>query len=439
MKARFARMLGMPFASLILLGAGVVSGPGCAPKASVVVLEGEPCGSDQVASCRCPDGSKSVAFCELDGTVGVCACGSFSSSTTSTSSSGSTASGSSSSGGTGGSGGGAMGECLTAQLPYDVVDADYSTSLDRIILATSAPSELVILTPGTLDAQQVSLPLIPSSLSVAPDGLSAAVAHNGFISIVDLANGVLSKTIPTTTVAGDIVLAGNGFAYLLPESDQWVGIHSIDIAAGIDFGDDNSWGIYAGTIAKLHPSGLAIYGITVGLSPTDIEIYDISGGVVGQIKDSPYHGDYAMCGDLWLGKDGARIFTGCGTAFKASPGTAEDMKYSGAFEESSAGQLTYRSIVHDPTKGKVYAIGHEGPLWDDSPNPSETLVRAYSYDFLASEGSLPIPCMESGPTKAIAYGRFVFVSSDGAQIHVLTQAEQSGLVDEWGLVTLAAP
>ncbi len=427
MKVWVTRLFGLPVASWMLLGMSVVSCTDTIYQDIDGSSEGGPCGKDGTVACRCADQSLGVAFCEADGTVGACDCTSPPSSTSSMST-GSTS-----------SGGGTSGACLTAQLPYDIVDADYSTSLDRVVLATSAPSELVIVTPKTLETTSVALPLLPSSVSVAPDGRSAALAHNGFVSIVDLTTATLTKTISTTTVAGDIVLAANGFAYLFPESDQWVGIHSIDIAAGVDLGDDSSWGIYAGTLAKLHPSGQAMYGITVGLSPTDIETYDISAGVVGAISDSPYHGDYAMCGDLFLDKDGSRIFTGCGTAFKASPGTVDDMKYNGVLEESQAGSYAYRSIVHDPVKGLVYAIGREGPYWADEPDPSEASVRVYSYEFLAAQGSLPIPCMESGPTKATAYGRFVFVSSSGAQVHVLTRAEQSGLVDEWGLVTLDAP
>jgi hypothetical protein len=75
-----------------------------------------------------------------------------------------------------------------------------------------------------------------------------------------------------------------------------------------------------------------MYGINVGLSPTDLERYDISAGAVSAVVDSPYHGDYRMCGDLWISKDGTRIFTGCGTVFRAAPGTKDDFLYNGSFE-----------------------------------------------------------------------------------------------------------
>ena len=60
----------------------------------------------------------------------------------------------------------------------------------------------------------------------------------------------------------------------------------------------SGYSIYAGTVAKLHPGGKAMYGADNGISPSDIEKYDIQSGTASVLYDSPYHGDYAMCGDL---------------------------------------------------------------------------------------------------------------------------------------------
>lgn len=415
------------------------------------------CRSGDIVECLCPDDSISVARCEDDGLVGVCDCPT-NGGRGGTSAGGATSSGGNTSrGGLGGSGGtigiggssgasggssgtgGDLGECSTASLPLQVVDVDYSGSLERLIVLGSAPNAVSIFDVEALTSVDIELPLLGSSVSVSPDGETAAVAHNGYVSIVDLVAEELTDTIATTTVAGDVVMGSNGFAYLLPESDQWVGIHSIDIAAGMEVGEVDGFSIYAGTLAKLHPGGEAMYGITVGLSPTDIEHYDITAGPVGTVTDSQYHGDYTMCGDIWISKDGLRIFTGCGTAFRAAPGTADDMTYNGALEEAPSTDIygtRYQSIAHDEVNGKVYAIPASGSSFDETPTPEEATFRTFSYEFLSLESTRDIPCYEANATKYAMYGRYVFASSDGARVVIVAQAAGSALLEAWGVAVL---
>ncbi|MGC4064170.1 MAG: hypothetical protein QM784_05915 [Polyangiaceae bacterium] len=238
------------------------------------------------------------------------------------------------------------------------------------------------------------------------------------------------------------VMGANGYAYLLPESDQWVGIHSVEIATAVDHGNDDQWQIYAGTLAKLHPSGTVIYGITVGVSPTDIERYDISSGIVGTVEDSPYHGDYFMCGDLWISKDGMRIITGCGTAFRAAPGTKDDMTYSGKLEDSTASANTYgpryQSIAHDAKNGKIYAIpANDTFASPNAPSAKEATVDVFGYEYLSFETTRAIPCMHAGDHDVTMYGRYVFAAAAGDYVYVLARSAAAGLLQPWGVASLA--
>jgi len=437
------------------------------------------CEEDEEVGCRCADGRLGKALCESDGTVGVCFCSTGPSGAgagggptdpgtggrTPVSTTGGRAStggraptggrattlaptGGSPTGGspvTGGTNGGAApqepGECTASSLDFQVQDADYSDSLDRVVALAIEPRAVMIVDPYTLETTPIELPLAGSSISVSPDGKQAAVAHNGYVSIVNLEEAALEKTITTSTVAGDVMMGGNGFAYVLPESDQWVAIHSIDIEAEVDLGDDNVWSIYAGTLGKLHPSGQAAYGITVGLSPTDIESYDISNGVVGTVTGSQYHGDYPMCGDIWISKDGLRIFTGCGTAFRASPGNDDDMTYNGALEEQdSPEQFYYRRydyIAHDAFNEKVYALFSDSDAFS-TPEKRVVTLRTYDYEFLSFEGDRAVPCLGTGGVDHALQGRFVFPATNGESIVVLGRAEGEGLLNDWGLAVLPA-
>jgi hypothetical protein len=343
-------------------------------------------------------------------------------------------------GGGGTASSGPTGECTSSPIKFHVLDAEYSSQLERIVLVASAPSELVLLNPITLEAQEVALPLAANAVSISLDGMTAAVAHNAHVSIVDLGSATLTKTISTTCDANDIVLASNGFAYVFPQTDQWVDIHSVEIAPGVDRGMSQQWSIYAGSKAKLHPTSANMYGIDPAVSPTDIARYDISAGVARVANDSPYHGDYPICLDLWMSKDGQRIFTGCGTVFRAAPGTPDDMTYNGALgaaNAAAAGQ--FRAIAHDEVRAKVYAIPRTSSLYpyDNTTGTEETQLRIYSYNYLMLETSITLPCMQAGANKATTYGRFVFPSSKGDAIYVLVQADpKAAALNDWGLAKL---
>jgi hypothetical protein len=324
--------------------------------------------------------------------------------------------------------------CQTEQLPVSVVDADYSAALDRVVLLGTAPNAITILDPRTLEQTAIALPVAGSDVSVSPDGTTAAVAHDGFLSLVDLAGGALLDTIPTSSPAGDVVLADNGFAYILPIYDQWVSLHSIDLAARADVTVESFGFAYAGTRIALHASGESIYGITVGLSPTDIQRFDISAGPAVSAGDSPYHGDYAMCADLWPSEDGLRLFTGCGTVFRTLPEGSDDMTYNGSLQ---GGSNRFSAIVHDEPGDRVYALGVTG---SDIFNPQAiaTRLETYSYEYLALEDSRDIPCFQVPQGEPRAIGEYVFASAEGDAVFVVSRADpEAGLLRNWGIATLS--
>lgn len=210
-----------------------------------------------------------------------------------------------------------------------VKDAEYDRVNDKLIVVVD--SELRKYDFGTKSMTNIALPMSPSCVSISQDGQFAAVGHNALISYVDLTSMELLETYPVTTDVFDIVLAPNNYVYAFPREDQWEQIRCINIATKEEtFSSISS--IYAKTKAKLHPSGNYIYGADNGLSPSDIEKYDITGGTATYLYDSPYHGDYSMGGDLWIQEDGSRIFTRAGNIFRLSTEKSGDMLYAGALE-----------------------------------------------------------------------------------------------------------
>lgn len=300
------------------------------------------------------------------------------------------------------------------RLGHSVVDAEYSRPLDRLVVVGTGPNRLYLVDPVAETEASVDLPMTPTSVSVAPDGLHAAVGHAGFVSYVRLSPDplALEKVLATTADVSDVVLAGNGFVYAFPRIDQWETIRCIRIDTEAET-LSTGMSIYAGTRAKLHPSGARIYGADRGLSPSDIERYDISGGTAAYAYDSPYHGDYSMCGDLWMSEDGLRIFTACGHTFRASDvtgaGAGADMTYAGSLETTSS----VRWVDHATAAGLVLAV----------PSASDTTIRVFADAYLTLQQTVALPRAGVGGKGFATHGRFAFFSGDASRWFALASID----------------
>lgn len=313
-----------------------------------------------------------------------------------------------------------------------VVDAEYSAGLDRIVHVASQPDRLYTFDAHTYERGKVDLPLAPTAVSVAPDGLFAAVGHNGWISYVDLTSNSLVKTFPVATDVLDLVLDGNGNVHVFPRRDQWSEIHSVNVATEVET-LSTGWMIYAGTLGELHPNGTAIYGADNGLSPSDIEKYDVTSGTAHYVRDSPYHGDYGMCGDLWISEDGLRIFTRCGNVFRASNDPGEDMTYNGKLP--GVGWVV--SLSHSSETDKVAVIRQDQPYFGMDPL-RDTELEIFDYDFLTPDGTVSLPHFPAGSMTYPSHGRFVFFSADGSQLFAIVEADAAAnAAEDFGIAVLS--
>ena len=319
-----------------------------------------------------------------------------------------------------------------SNLAFRVLDAEYSKQLDRIVAVSTQPSnQLHIYDPISGLSSAVSLTVAPTSVSVSPDGMHAAVGHNGLISYVDLITETVDTVITTTADAYDIVLAGNRYAYVFPRTGYQ--IRCINISNETE-SLSTSYNMYERTTAKLHPGGSAMYGAdNSGISPADIRKYDIAGGTAAVLYDSPYHGDYSMCGELWLSEDGLRIFTKCGNVFRSSPNryssgsTPDDMTYNGKLSQLS----NIRHLSHSSAANQVVAISATYTTQIIS-----TVMQWYDYTDLTYLKSMTLPHFLANSSHFSGHGRFVFFNSLGTKVFVILQADvTSGLLNDYGIVT----
>ncbi|MCB0218136.1 MAG: hypothetical protein KDH09_00455 [Chrysiogenetes bacterium] len=327
------------------------------------------------------------------------------------------------SGGTGGvsgsGGGGGTSSCGVYNLGYKVVDAEYSKALDRIVTISAGPDTLHIFNPATKTEVTVPLILPPLAVSVGPNGAQAAVGYDGYLSLVDLTTGTIQKTLGVTAETGDILLAGNGFAYVFPEWDQWVKVHSIDLNTGAE---TLTQSIYAKAHVALDPSGLYFYSADP-LSLGTIEKWEIQYGAAQYLYDNITKG-FKACNDIWMSETGDRIFSRCGNVFKSSAVKADDMTYNGSLG------IKVRHVSHSAAAHKVYAIG------DSSLGTSDLDVHVFEDTFLAEQPVIPLPCFKDSPVVTSSHGRFVFPSSTGSEVFVIVEGDALGAPGAFGFAKL---
>ncbi|HET7436136.1 MAG TPA: BACON domain-containing protein [Thermoanaerobaculia bacterium] len=309
-------------------------------------------------------------------------------------------------------------------FPFRIVDAEFSPSLNAIVAVSQSPNQLHIYRPETNQLVSVNLEVPPYCVSVSPNGHDAVVGHDAWISHVDLVDPKLLDTIPVSTVVSDIVLGGNGWAYVFA-SGSFVPVRSINLTTKVQL-ESSGW-MYGNSIGRLHPSGTSMYDASTTVSPADIEkIYIGNDGKAEVGNDSPYHGDYSMCGNLWFSAEGTRIYTACGNVFRASDDSTQDMRYVGSFSK----QVFIEWAAHTEIGNNIAVLPTTGGSDDGE-------IDYFTPDFLLYRGKATLPRFMAGQDSWAARGRWVFFNSAGTKQYVVVQADaNSGLTADFGLVTV---
>jgi len=312
-------------------------------------------------------------------------------------------------------------------LPFRVVDAEYSKALDRIIAVAADPHRLYIYDPVAGTSKSLNLAGAPSCVSVGPDGKYACVGHNSSISYVNLVDQKVEKTIPVSAEVGDIVLAGNGYAYAIPANSQWDDVRNIKLSTGEE---TLTYGSLYGSKAKLQPGGQAIYTAYNGLSPSDVLKLDISAGPAAFLYDSPYHGDYSIGEDLWFSEDGQRLFTRpAGTVVRLSDVREHDLQYNWSLG------VPIEHMSHSSVTNRIAVVPRQDPYAPVGASPE---IRIFEGQLLDLQSRWFLPSFVSDRLVR-AQGRFVFYSVDGSKVFVIVQADTSaGLLNDFGILVADA-
>ena len=314
-------------------------------------------------------------------------------------------------------------------LDHEVIHAAFSAASGLLATVSASPARLNVFDLETGDSWSIGLPKDPCCVALRADGRFAAVAHDAAISYVDIAQRQIVKTYAITSNSFDVLLPSNGYVYVWPRTDQWQNVHAVNLATGLE--ENGTDLIYAGSHAKLHPSGTFAYDIWF-LSPADLEKFDLSAGRPRRLGDSPYHGDFAMGYNLWFSPGGDKIFTEAGTVFRSSSSTADDMRYMGTLP----GAAGARMIAEDATRARIYSFSVGSGVGFSGVDPSlrTPSIGIYSSQTLSALSSVPLPQVTMSGKLVDVDGYYLFPSADGRRLYMLVKAVQgSGLTLDWAL------
>lgn len=298
-----------------------------------------------------------------------------------------------------------------------IEDAEYD-DIGKRIIAVGGSTLTIIGIDGT--ESSVDLPTEAAAVSITPDGKHAAVAHDGWVTHVDLDAETVLATHPVPATLGDVVVDADGYAHGMPQTGNTVSIQSVNLATGVVQASRNV--ISDAPTARLHPDGDRIYAADVGLSPSDMERYSLSNGEVTNIYDSPYHGDYPFCGDLWFGPGGDSILSRCGVIVRTAVSPTNDMTYVMRLRENPDRQYRYASSS---------AYTNQWLTIYDITSPSDE-IKLYDVDNGAEAGVLQLPPRDRD-TGAIWAASFVF-GSNTSKVHYVLAVDDLEIPTMWALM-----
>jgi hypothetical protein len=304
------------------------------------------------------------------------------------------------------------GTLLLNEVPLQV---QYSKSQAKVVMAAAGPDALHVVDPSAGTDIAVLLPTAVKGLTLSPDGLLAAVLHEGAVSLVDVASATLLQTSPTGGAQTEAVVNNAGLIYLLGQtSGQWVtpDISLIDGRTGatVQAGTGTSSNIFGTTRAIYADLSQKLFTLSLGLSPLQLYAYPVdpaTGVITGAGVGSPYWGDYAMNVPFWLSSDERWLFTAAGTYFSTT-----NLSY-----VRSLG-VAVQSMSHSATAQEAVVLAQS--LAQGAPN-YPGLYKRFTGAMLFPAPDVTLPSIAGLPTYGIA------IFHDSADRHVLVVQTNSDL------------
>ncbi|MEO1405753.1 MAG: PKD domain-containing protein [Pseudomonadota bacterium] len=292
---------------------------------------------------------------------------------------------------------------LTDAFRYAVYDAASGRTV------TALETTIVIVDAS---GNQIAMSTAPSAIigvAVSPNGQYAAVSHVSGLSSVDMSSGAVLATYDLPFDVSDLVVDNSGVAHVFHRSLSFTPAMSVDLATG-EMQSSSGLAPYQGTKAEIHPSGSKVYAANNGLSPSDVERYSINNGALTYQYDSPYHGDFSFCGDLWIAADGESILTRCGVIVRAANDRPDDMTFI----------MQLEGLVGGVRHASYSAFNDSWYIIENGLSGGSTSVKVFDGSSGELVDTIQMPTGQ-GPFDAPLVAQFVFASSTSGELIILAQ------------------
>ncbi len=304
------------------------------------------------------------------------------------------------------------------QLSFSVVDAEYDLTSNRIILVDSA-NKFHYYNPSTNADTSLSLNYTPLNVTVSPDGTKAAVGHASNATLVNLPGASIAREVATGITAKDIAMS-NTFVYISNANTTFSNVKSVTFSDG-SINNHTGSTVYSNYLAY-NSTGNSLYLADTGVTPVDIRKISTAANPPTYQYDSIYHGDYSICGPIWLTKDASKTFNSCLTAFTVSATQGSDIQYSGTLSSTSLLRITHLNT--DSSRIFLIASNVNSSFIDTSKDSSE-YVHRYNLSNLSFISKKTLPCYTTGGQSYKTEGKFIFVNSSSTEYYVIAKPDST--------------
>jgi len=320
-------------------------------------------------------------------------------------------------------------------LVAEPVDAKFYAIGRRLVLVCQNPNKLIRYDVHQKVLIEMDLPSTPTSLDISDNGELALVGFDGAISYVNLLSMSIIKSINVSCRTYDVVLGRNNWAYVYPADGQWEYVRCIDLDTEEEVLSQGNF-VRETTSAEKHPTMDVIYGANNGVSPSDIERMDISSDTAVYAYDSPYHGDYAFSGALWISESGESIYTRGKTVVSSDPLESKDMVYKGSLQTEArevfwAHDSESENIVAAVVGDRAYVDGEYRQV------PTES-IEIYNLPLFSSAKQVEMPDIETPETCFNTRPKFCFIWPAGDELVVVVNAysDKTLIPSNWAILNL---
>jgi hypothetical protein len=307
------------------------------------------------------------------------------------------------------------------QIDHAVLCADYTKFLDLLVTIADTPACAFVIDPAARQEWPILLSETPRKISLSPDGKTAVVCHDSMVSIIDVQSRSLDTAYSTSYRINDAVTNGTNVYMVAMDSGYWK-FRVMDVATGRN---QPCSGSFYGSILRMHPSGRYMYSETQGLSPQDIDKFQLDADTSYHLYDSRYHGDYGF-GMFWFSEHSDWFICETGNIFTSTEDAATDITFIGKLDAVGFSYLAWA----DPNAatGLIYTI----------PAGDERMVLRYGDILREPRGAYLMPLYPAPVNGAYVNrqlrGKYVFSNSMGSRIFVLGTLDFS--FKEWGMGVL---